>query len=101
MNSFSYAYSATHIITRVGIVAAFSVFYTLLVMNIHSDNILCIVAMETAWCCTEHNFTHYQERPQADAQDARASTKLMDLEVCYKQLPYLKQKCGLSSLCVE
>jgi len=32
----------------------------------------------------------WQGRPQADAQDARASTKLMDLEVCLSKLPYLK-----------
>ena len=31
--------------------------------------------------CLFHRSIH-QGRPQADAQDARASTKLMDLEVC-------------------
>ena len=31
--------------------------------------------------CLYYATEHYQGRPQADAQDARASTKLMDLEV--------------------
>jgi len=34
--------------------------------------------------------TTYQGRLQADAQDARASTKLMDLEVCLSNCTMLE-----------